>query len=157
MISNKELQSAIYLCLVAFLLFSSCKKESSLPTVVTKNKLDAVGPPPPLIFWAKGADLNFPDGVPGDNPVGRIFSQGFAINGKGYICAGVAENSFGTGGYMFDLWEFDPATRAWTQKANYPGTEPVEGVNFVIDDNAYICFQNELWQYNQPMDQWTRK
>ena len=93
------------------IIFSSCKKESSIPNPVTKNKVDNIGLTPPIIFWAKGADLNFPDGIPGDITVGRIFSQGFAINGKGYICAGNSMSSFGTDRTMYDLWEFDPLTR----------------------------------------------
>lgn len=37
-----------------------------------------------------------------------------------------------------DWWEFDPATNAWTQKANYLGGICYHAAGFAIDDIGYV-------------------
>jgi N-acetylneuraminic acid mutarotase len=89
------------------------------------------------------ADLPFLNGTVG----ALIGAQGFAINGKGYLCGDFSLNN---------LWEYDTATKAWTQKANFPGTTYM-ATNFVIGSAAYILFGNTNWQYDQSTNIWTRK
>ncbi|MEI8202589.1 MAG: kelch repeat-containing protein [Bacteroidota bacterium] len=49
----------------------------------------------------------------------RCMAFAFTINGKGYVGAG---QSYSGGSYIFykDMWEYDPTTNSWTQKADFP-------------------------------------
>jgi len=58
----------------------------------------------------------------------------FSINGKGYLCLGQGQ----TNPYFKDLWEYDPATGAWTQKADFEGSSRRQAVCFTIDNIAYV-------------------
>jgi N-acetylneuraminic acid mutarotase len=51
---------------------------------------------------------------------GRHRAVGIGIGGKGYFGLG-HYNGAGPNIVKNDWWEYDPATNAWTQKANYPG------------------------------------
>ncbi len=51
---------------------------------------------------------------------GRHRGTGIHIGNKGYIGLG-HYNGAGPNIIKNDWWEYDPATNAWTQKANYPG------------------------------------
>ena len=82
---------------------------------------------------------------------------GFSINGKGYV--GVGANS-----YSNDLWEFDPATNTWTQKANFIGTSRNSAFAFVVGSKAYvgggtdnISDKNDVYEYNPLNNTWTQK
>ena len=46
----------------------------------------------------------------------EIDAVGFSIGSKGYIGTGY------NGSLYKDFWEYDPATNAWTQKADFGGT-----------------------------------
>ena len=143
-------------------LFSvSCQK--SQLTANTDNALIAKPGPiiiiPPIlrVNWVRLADLPFGDLTPGDVPLGRIKLQGFAIGGKGYYCGGEAVTSFTLVQEMKDLWEYDTATHAWTQKASFPGPLVDDATNFVIGTNAYVVVNNQTWQYSQTTNTWTQK
>ena len=56
--------------------------------------------------WTQKASL------PGNNREGAV---SFTIGNKGYIATG-----YGLG-WLKDLWEYDPSSNSWTQKANYQG------------------------------------
>src|SRR5881392_3149286 len=76
--------------------------------------------------WTQKA--NFPGGF------GRYGSIGFSIDDKGYM---------GTGydfylGHQKDLWEYDPVTDAWTQKADLGGVGRESAVGFAINGKGYI-------------------
>lgn len=62
--------------------------------------------------WTQMADL------PGS---ARRDAIGFSAGGKGYIGLGVDNEISFQGVKMKDLWEFDPFTNTWLQKADYPG------------------------------------
>jgi len=80
------------------------------------------------------------------------------INGKGYI---------GTGdciGAEDDLWEYDPSTNTWTQKADFSGTARWRSVGFSIDDKGYVGTgldangrTKDFWEYNPSINTWTQK
>jgi N-acetylneuraminic acid mutarotase len=149
----------LILAVLVIMTITSCHKESAAPLKTVETEGLVVGLPPPIIFWAKGPDLPFTDQIPGDVPIGREFPQGFAINGKGYLCGGVTLTGWETGEYINDLWEYDTATRSWSQKAYFPGSETIEADNFVIGNSAYMCngYDNENWEYNQTANTWTRR
>jgi len=113
--------------------------------------------PPLKVVWVQLANLPFHDLTPGDAPLGRIHLQGFTIGGKGYFCGGEAITSFTLAQEMRDLWEYDPTTQTWTQKADFPGPYVDDATSFVIGSSAYIVVGNQTWQYDQTTNVWTQK
>jgi N-acetylneuraminic acid mutarotase len=74
----------------------------------------------------------FPGGI-------RSFPVAFAIDGKGYVVGGGIGNDVpGSTFYHKDAWEYDPATQAWTQLADFPGQGRWRAFAFVIDGQAYV-------------------
>ncbi|MDX2443919.1 MAG: IPT/TIG domain-containing protein [Bacteroidales bacterium] len=106
--------------------------------------------------WCRKAD--FPGGQ-------RYNAVSHGYNGKGYFGLGMARNSF----IFTDLWEFDPVSDQWIQKASFPVTVRDYSSSFRIDDNIYLCCGtqdmlravdgclNEVWVYNITQDSWTQQ
>ncbi|HEX2630037.1 MAG TPA: hypothetical protein VHM26_13520, partial [Chitinophagaceae bacterium] len=92
---------------------------------------------------------------------GRYFATGFSIGNKGYIGTGW------DGTPRTDFWEYDPATNAWSQKANVgnaSGPGRYAGIGFVINNKGYIglgangSFEvKDFWEYDPATNTWTRK
>jgi N-acetylneuraminic acid mutarotase len=89
--------------------------------------------------------------------------SGFSIGNYGYT--GLGEyNSIAK--YFDYLWQFNPATNSWAQKANFPGSARVAPASFVIGNNAYLvtgsvandgkCVK-ECWEYNSITNTWKQK
>lgn len=94
----------------------------------------------------------------------RSYGVAFTINDKVYFGLG-GENVFmpkHRKGF-YDLWEYDPKTDIWTEKAKYPGKGCISTSYFVIDNKAYVVGgvgkekSNETWEYNPEYDKWTKK
>src|SRR6516164_997902 len=62
---------------------------------------------------------------------GREGAVGFSIGSKGYIGTGLNSSSIPST-YFRDFWEYDPATDAWTQKADFGGTVRGTATGFSI-------------------------
>jgi N-acetylneuraminic acid mutarotase len=96
------------------------------------------------------------DGVP------RFRSFGFSLNGKGYIGAGM---DFGLSYAYQDLWEYNPTTNAWTQKADFGGGPTWDNATFVINQKGYVVTGgstsainiDDTWEYNPTTNVWTQK
>ena len=154
------LPSATAIFLLCVLSFSCTKNNSLLKEAQTSASLSKsllLLPFPLLLAWVQLPNLPFPDGVAGDIPNGLVSPQGFAINGKGYLCGGMTITSFGQAEELKNLWEYDTAKGAWTQKAGFPGSTPDEGSNFVIGSSAFVQVGNSNWQYSQPSNTWVQK
>lgn len=90
----------------------------------------------------------------------RSTNVGFSVNGKGYNCGGAKAN----GTDLNDLWEYDPATNSWSQKADLPGSGRRELTCFAIGNYAYVglgwnagtgeCF-NSFYRYDASGNTWT--
>jgi hypothetical protein len=93
----------------------------------------------------------------------RESAAGFSIGSKGYI---------GTGGYFDgtnnncykDFWEYDPASNAWTQKADFGGAGRSGAVGFSIGNKGYIGtgtdgsgFLKDFWEYDPTGNTWVQK
>jgi N-acetylneuraminic acid mutarotase len=121
---------------LAFIALSACQKEGIQPATttvgLTKSTL-VVGPPPVITWWANG-------GV------------------KGYVMDGQFPMTNGNYIWLQALWMFDPASQSWSKQsmASAPYLTGTESL-FVIGDNAYVVTGNQVWQYNQPSNQWTQK
>jgi N-acetylneuraminic acid mutarotase len=108
--------------------------------------------------WTRKADFG---------GVAREGAVGFSIGDKGYIAAGSDRN---IGQTYKDLWEYDPATDAWTQKADIPDDD-LEGLDlavaFSIGSKGYIGTGREstttsqgvkrFWAYDPAANIWTQK
>ncbi len=66
--------------------------------------------------------------------IARSTHVGFSLNGKGYICGGMDDAS----NDLKDLWQYDPGTNTWSQKADMPGVGRRELSAFTIGDYAYV-------------------
>ena len=64
-------------------------------------------------------------------------------------------------------WAYAQASNTWTQKANFPGHSRSHASSFAINGKGYVCFGGDLdaadanlddvWQYDQLTDTWSRK
>ncbi len=80
--------------------------------------------------WTQKA--NFP-------AAGRIDAFSFAASGKGYVGTGHYYTYAQTlHNYLKDVWEYNPATNAWTQKDNYPGGPRIGCASFTIDNHGHV-------------------
>ncbi|MBK7149554.1 MAG: hypothetical protein IPH78_12245 [Bacteroidetes bacterium] len=100
--------------------------------------------------WATKADITG----------ARGYGIGFSIGQKGYIGMGVGAGST----YLNDFWEYDPATNAWTQRANYPGSGRGGAAAFSIGTKGYVgtganasTVYATFYEYNPATNAWTAK
>ncbi len=91
----------------------------------------------------------------------RAEAIAFSIGHKGYMGLGTDFN-----GTLFqDLWEYDPITNAWTQKANYGGAARRLAVAFAVSGKGYVgtgsvvgnLFTTDFWEYNPTSNAWTQR
>ena len=106
-------------------------------------------------IWTKKADFG---------GISRLRAVGFSIGNKGYIGTGTDD---GTTLYK-DFWEWDQASDTWLKKEDFGGNARGGAVGFSIGNNGYIgaggtgstyldsTFQ-DFWEWNQPIDTWTKK
>ncbi len=87
----------------------------------------------------------------------RVSPVSFVINGKAYVGLGNGNNP-----YFKDLWEYDPATNSWTQKADFAGTARRQAVAFAIDSLAYAGtgldangYTSDFWKYSPATNSWS--
>ncbi len=88
-------------------------------------------------------------------------SKGANLLGKGYVVGGTFNRSFP---YSNQLWEYDPSTDMWTQKANVPFGANSGSVLFSSDSLLYIThghngssMHSGMWAYNPQTDTWSQK
>jgi hypothetical protein len=82
----------------------------------------------------------------------------FVSSGKLYYGLGADGTT-----YFKDIWEYDPTTGVWTQKADYAGDARSSATTFVLGDDAYVGFgrsksyssHKDLWKYNSASNAWT--
>jgi N-acetylneuraminic acid mutarotase len=87
----------------------------------------------------------------------RESSISFVISGKAYVGTG----SNGSTRYR-DLWEFNPQTQTWTQKANSPNNRSA-AVGFALNDKGYLTTGwngstrfKDTWRYDPQANNWIR-
>jgi N-acetylneuraminic acid mutarotase/photosystem II stability/assembly factor-like uncharacterized protein len=96
--------------------------------------------------------------------VARHSAIGFAINGKGYIGLGIDNSN----NYLKDLWQYDPITDTWLQRASFPGAASKGCSVVIINNKAYmingsafngtaITYYNECWEYDPASDSWLQR
>lgn len=83
---------------------------------------------------------------------GRHRGTGFAIKDKGYIGLGHINSVVNIP--FADIWEYDPASDTWSQKADYPTGGNYGASTFTIGDKAYVgngVYSNGEWQEFDPV------
>ncbi len=93
---------------------------------------------------------------PGGNRHGAI---AFTIGNKAYVGGGLdTDTIFWNQNPSNDLWEYDPATDAWTAKAPMPAAFEA-GVAFAVGGKGHVIADNgsALWQYDPVANSWTVK
>ncbi len=112
-----------------------------------------------LDTWTQLADL------PGSS---RRDAIAFSLNDLGYIGLGMDSSSATNGNLLKDLWQYNPTTNTWLQKADFPGATG-NGIyfatSFALDNKGYVCggkygpsqYTNQLWEYKPANDSWTQR
>ena len=110
-------------------------------------------------YWQD--DWDNEESLGGENGAGlnRGSATGFAINDKGYICLGQGD----TNPFFNDLWEMDPTTNIWTQKASFIGSPRRQAIGFTIDSLAYVGlgidasgFTKDMYKYSPATNSWAQ-
>ena len=96
----------------------------------------------------------------------RRSAASFAINGKGYIVGGLAYDLNNKLISLGDLWEYDPSSNIWKQKASLPKMQRYSAVGFAVGEKGYVTtginWQSnttlrDLWEYDPMANVWTEK
>ena len=85
---------------------------------------------------------------------GRDKATGFVLGNKAYVGTGYKKCGLNCSITYNDLWEWDQATDAWTQKANLTDTSRTNAVGLSIGNRGYIgggtnsgVLYNDFWEY----------
>lgn len=94
-------------------------------------------------------------------PAARRLAAAFVLNGKGYISCGLV----GTSTKLDDLWEYDPVTNSWSQRADFPGQDRYGTYHFALGGYGYVGggnigsssgpFLSDAFRYDPGTDTWT--
>ena len=97
--------------------------------------------------------------------IARHRSTGLSIGNKAYMGLG-HYNGGGTNILFDDWWEYDPATGAWTQKADYQGGPCYHAAGFTVDNIGYVgtgrisasgsILVQDFFQYNPLTNSWSQ-
>ena len=96
-------------------------------------------------------------------PVDLRLASGFAINGKGYVIAGLRSTS----DHQDGTYEYDPVANTWTQRATFPASDRYGMASFVIDGIGYVAcgnsgsatgpYHSEMWAYDPATNNWNQR
>ncbi len=86
-------------------------------------------------------------------------TSSFVINGLGYIVNGWDSTETGAG--PANLWQYNPNTDTWANKAAFPGPTRYTCASFSLNGKGYIGLgfkplYNDMWQYDPATDAWTQ-
>lgn len=94
-----------------------------------------------------------------DFPEGRTQATSFVVNDKLYVFGGTA-----SGTLYNDLWQYNPISDVWIQKASCPCDARKEAVGFTMGNKGYIATGdngisalNDFWEYDPMLNTWTSK
>jgi len=94
----------------------------------------------------------------------RDGSASFTINNKGYISCGHNFNeNTKTHTYYNDLWQYNPTTDSWSQKAFLPSSDRMNAIGLSAFINKGVVMTgwgtngalNDCWQYNASTNSWS--
>lgn len=86
----------------------------------------------------------------------------FSISGKGYI--GLGNMGTSSGPFANDIFEYDPVSNIWSQKANFPAASRYGAIGFTDGINGYVTCggnasvaYNDMYQFDPSLNLWTQK
>jgi N-acetylneuraminic acid mutarotase len=93
---------------------------------------------------------------------GRHRGTAFSVHNKGYI--GLGHINSVTETVYEDIWEYDPASDTWTQKADFGGGPRYHPTTFSIGGKAYCgtgrslttSAYDDFWEFDPTMNTWTQ-
>ena len=81
-----------------------------------------------------------------------------SLNDKIYIGLGQDEEF----NLRKDLWEYNPLTKSWTKKEDFPGDGSIGTINFVLNDKLYVGagagageHHIDFWEYDPTTNSWS--
>jgi N-acetylneuraminic acid mutarotase len=93
--------------------------------------------------------------------IARSYSMGFGIDSFGYVgCFGYQTDTLPLQRYPTDLWQYNPSSNVWTQRASFPGGGRYGGISLVINSKVYVGlgdYDSDFWEYDPSSDTWTQK
>ena len=114
-----------------------------------------------LDVWKRIADLPSPARA-------RIRAHGLSIGTKGYICGGSIDDPIKWFYSIGDMWEYDPSTNFWYQRANFPRVGGISnGSSFSIGSKGYVGLgkvwqnpsfgeKNDFYEFDPQLNKWTQ-
>ena len=105
--------------------------------------------------WVQKKDIGY---YQVGGPQATNFLTAFSIGTKGYIHTADddMENT--------DLWEYDPSSNLWSQKADFPGVRRTAAVGFGVGSKGYYgtgfngsSYLQDFWEYDPSANAWTAK
>ena len=92
----------------------------------------------------------------------------FDANGKGYVGTGInTVNSSDFGSQTLnDMWEYNPISNSWLQKAPYPAAAGIYFVTaFSSNSKGFLCggklgpnfYSDDLWEFNPISNSWIQR
>ncbi|MDB5120021.1 MAG: type sorting protein [Sphingobacteriales bacterium] len=119
-------------------------------------------------FWQYNPTTDTWTQKAGKGGLGFSDMASFSANNKGYSVTGGLGNE--SDHYSDEVFEYDPLTNVWTQKANFPGGPRQFAKGFNVGSKGYLSGgifydrteqvltrYNDLWEYNPASDCWTKK
>ena len=98
-------------------------------------------------------------GGPNGDGLERGGAISFTIKGKAYVGLGQGN----TVSYFSDLWEYNPTSKAWTQKADFIGSPRRQAVGFAIDSFGYVGtgqdqngYTKDFYKYDAGSNTWSQ-
>lgn len=85
----------------------------------------------------------------------------FTLNNKVYVVGGITDASAKT--MTVEMYEYDPSTDVWTQKADFPGKPRGYANAFSLNGSAYVgggydyattMTYEDVWRYDAAQDKW---
>jgi N-acetylneuraminic acid mutarotase len=110
---------------------------------------------PSTNIWTEKADFG---------GVSRYLAVGFSIGAKGYIGTGTTHGCCPLD-CKKDVWEYDPTTNTWTQKADFGGGIRAFATGFSIGAKGYIGtgennnlnLYKDFWEFDPVANTWSQK
>lgn len=87
---------------------------------------------------------------------GRHGAFGFSVGNKGYVGTGHINSGTITDLYFSDLWEYDPGTDSWTQKADVPILDVAYGTAFGLGEYGYVGYQLDFNRFSPVSNTYTQ-
>ncbi|MGV6860694.1 MAG: Kelch repeat-containing protein [Putridiphycobacter sp.] len=92
--------------------------------------------------------------------IARHRASAFVIGDKAYV--GMGHYNSGEHVIFNDIWEYDPATNSWTQKADFGGTTRYQCSAFSIDNFGYLGlgrntednYEKDFWKFDPLANMW---